>query len=286
MESFGSGKFGVTPWGGYAFVAPSTQAMLIAAEAIRENVVLLTFTEPMYFSRWLDPGDASQVSHYGISPDMNSVGIDGLPPRAVFPGKVVKPFDSDGTMLELWLDRAMSPTGALYRVTVSNIVAVSGNPLLTTSATFNGVRQGLPQVVIDAIVGNRDFANPQSTSAGISLTNNDLGKYHYDSTGDIGIDQGLVSYKKRVFRRLTTRKGAFRHNPSYGVLIPNSVKRLARANLVDSIAADAEDQIRQEPETVKVSVRIVPATTPGLYVYRVTAQTTFGDLTHDVPVPI
>jgi len=133
-------------------------------------------------------------------------------------------------------------------------------------------------------LGNRDIANPQLP--GVGITADQLGHFATDDTGDYGIDQGLASYKKRVFRRLMSKKGSFRHLPGYGVGIPSQVKRLARANLTDSIAADAEDQIRQEPETQSVSVTLTQSDdNPGLFFYRVRAKTSLGDANFDVPLP-
>jgi len=287
--SWGFGPWGVTPWGATFTLPPVvTGIALILAEPVRENVVRLTFDTPIYFSRWHDPPDAAFVDRYAISADPTAIGIDGEPSRPVLVADV-KLVPGDGTQIDVWLDRAMSPTGSQYTVTVTNLkssdLTLDMDPDQSTW-TFLGVHQGLPVPGADLTLGNRDFANPQMP--GVGVAQDQLGHFMIDDLGDYGIDQGLVSYKKRVFRRLTTRKGSFRHLPGYGVSIPQSAKKMARANLTDSIAADAEDQVRQEPETKNVSVVLTQSPDdPSLFIYKVTARTTIGDISdYTVPVPI
>jgi hypothetical protein len=272
---------------------------LVLAEAVRENVVRLTFDQPVYYSRWHDPPDAAFVQRYAIAADPAAIGIDGNPTRPVNVA-AVQAVPGDGTQIDVWLDRPMSPTGSSYTITVVDLKSADLSTNLDptqASFTFTGVQLGTPALSMDMLIGNRDIANPQyggtATNAGHpygsgSQSLPQIGHFVVDDTGDYGIDQGLTSYKKRVFRRLTTPKGTFRALPSYGVIIPQSVKRLARANLTDSIAADAEDQIRQEPETVSVSVSLSQSTEdPSLFVYKINAKTTIGVVTdYTVPVPI
>lgn len=287
--SWGFGPYGRTPWGGINNIVPPPVVYLLlqSAEAIRENVVRLTFDRSIYFSRWNDPADGSFVNRYAIAADPTAIGIDGEPSRPVHVAAVRQVYGY-ANQVDVWTDRAFSPTGSRYTVTVTGLRSADrtvGLSPLGASATFEGVRQGIPQRTTDGVVGNRDFANPQMPGPGIAA--NALGQFIPDDLGDYGIDQGLVSYKKRVFRRLTTKRGTFRHIPGYGVGIPSASKHLARANLTGSIAADAEDQIRQEPETVSAEVTLIQsAEDPSLFYYRINAKTTLGVVSdYDVPVP-
>jgi hypothetical protein len=261
---------------------------LVSADAIRENVIRLRFDRPIYWTRYHDPHDGSFVDRYTVTADPTAIGIDGRPSRPVTVADV-QLVAGDGSEVDVWLDRAMSPTGSWYVVTVAGLIsagspAVPIDPLLS-SAACQGVQQGLPRIGLDTMIGNRDIANPALPQVGIRETQ--LGRFVYDDTHDYGIDQGLVAYKKRVFRRLTSRKGSFAHIPGYGVGIPSTSKSLPRANLTGGIAADAEDQIRQEPETKTVTVTIVQSTAdPNLFVYRINATTTIGVVSDwDVPMP-
>lgn len=232
---------------------------LVSALCVRENVARLTFDAPIYFTAVLDPGDASDLAHYALTPDLASIGGDGLPPRPVWPARVDSVSDRS---VELWVDRRFSPFPSRYTVRLTGLLAADGlSGLVGDSASFFAVRAGLPNPSPEALLSNADLANPQSLSTALGAVPNPtdavLGTLPVDDTGDLARDQGLASYKKRCLRRLSTQKGRYRHLPNYGVNIPQSVKLLARASTLQALAADAESQLGEEPETVKAQVSIV-----------------------------
>jgi hypothetical protein len=100
------------------------------------------------------------------------------------------------------------------------------------------------------------------------------GVFTADETGDLSSVQGLQAYSDRVFRRLTTPKGRFAHLPaSYGSLFSRYSKQLAKAGIRELLAIDAEDQIRQEPETTSVTVRVrVDPSAPNVAYYDIDAM--------------
>lgn len=235
---------------------------LVSALCVRENVVRLSFDAPIYFSSVLDPGDASELTRYQLSPDESSIGGDGLSPRDVWPARAQLPDPEVFTVVDLWVDRRFSPFPSRYSVKVNGLLAfdrLSG--LAGNSAEFFAVRAGVPSPTPEAIISNADIANPQSLSTALGVvpvpSEAVLGTYPVDDTGDVAHDQGLTSYKKRCLRRLSTPKGRHRHLPQYGVGIPQAIKLLARPSVLQALAADAEDQLRQEPETVKAQIKIV-----------------------------
>jgi hypothetical protein len=128
---------------------------------------------------------------------------------------------------------------------------------------------------------NRDFSNPQSLFGASTLSNpqvvQNLGVFPV-SDGDYAIDSGLQSYKKRCFRRLYTAVGGFLHlGPTYGVGIPQQGKKLARPSTINGIAASAEAQIGQEPETRACTVTgVADPTNDGLVTFTVVAVTKSG----------
>jgi hypothetical protein len=165
----------------------------------------------------------------------------------------------------------------------------TGLPLAPgSSALFYGVQAGPRTQLQDQILAGRDIANPQTLAAlrglpnGGQLPSSVLGTYQPDGTGDYANDAGLTGYVKRVTRRLMTRKGAFAHLPKYGVGLPDDVKRLQRPGFREAVAADAEDQIMQEPETLSVSVRVTQVGSKTLF--QVRAQTKLGPSSFDVAV--
>lgn len=258
---------------------------LVTALALRENLVRLTFDQPVYFTNVLDPGDASNVVRYALAAKSDTIGSDGMPPRGVLPALAEHPSPA---VIDLWTDRKMSPYPSRYIVALNGLLAdVTLDPLGVSQKEFYGLRAGVPVPSPDRAVSNADLANPQTLSGALDPlalpTSAVLGTLPVDDTGDLAKDEGLASYKKRVIRRLTTRKGRFKHAPTYGTLMLESVKLLARPGLLQSLAADAEDQIRQEPETIAVKVQIVAQ--GSIAFYRIRVRCSFGQ-TVDMTVPI
>lgn len=271
---------------------------MLDAQAVRENVVRLYFSTAVRFTGILDPNDAASAARYDVTPITGTSGLDGLPTRDVdaIAVELVRVPGAGGAQLDVVVDRPFTPWPSEYRVSASQILAHDGSLLDPAHASFvfAGVFKGLAVMKPDLAVARKDFANPQTLSGllesgGVKPDGQEqgkLGSFFVDDTGDYAVDQGIASYRKRVFRRLTTRKGSFAHLPNYGVGIPDQIKSLSKAGLRESIAADAEEQIRREPETAAVSVVLVnDRNRPDVVVLRVRARTTHGDnVTDDIPL--
>ncbi len=275
---WGSEEFGAGPWGDGVVGS----FFLVSGETIRENMVRLTFSEPPHYSLWHDPGDASVVARYSILKVHWSIGIDGQLARTVAPAKVLAAEGSPYSV-DLWTDRALSAFGTFYLVGVTGIRSEAGHWLAggDQSVIVNGMQMGMAVSLLDQAASTRDIANPQVGSALLdpmaSVTDDRLlGSYSADHTGDIARDEGLASYKKRVFRRLTTRKDSFAHLRGYGTKFVQSVQTLARRGVAQALCADAEQQVRQEPETVDCSVRLVQDSR-NVFWFQVRAKTRFGN---------
>jgi len=289
---FGGAPWGGAPWGGSGSPVIGVPLGLLAAVATVENVVRLEFTQPPFFSGLLEADDASNPTHYAIAPVAGTVGLDGTPAQPV--SVIAVQIGEDPASLDLFLDRPMTAAPALYSVTVTGLTdaatrtPMSPNP---TSQQFLGLLRAIAPPAVDTAAPSRDIANPQTASAlsdPLPVTTNPLllGTYVVDDTGDYALDEGLVSLKKRIYRRLITIVGGFAHLPNYGVGIPGHVKRLGSPALRAKLARDAEDQIRLEPEVATVSVKAVtdPAA-PGLVVFVVRVKTRTGQAMKPFAVP-
>lgn len=275
MSGWGSGSWGFSPWG---FGTGPLQ--LLRAFAVRENVVRLFFDQPVYFTQVLDPGDGSNPRSYSVVAVPGIAG-DGDPTRTVniIRAEIVKEAGAGGQQVDLVVDRAFSPFFCRYIVAVGDVRAGSGSLLdaAFTSYVFDGVQAGRLPMVPDQAIGMRDIANPQTLAALVGLPDATaatplmLGTFRVDATGDVANDSGIISWKKRVIRRLITRPGGFAHMPAYGAGIPQQVKTLGRPGSRQLLAFSAEQQIRQEPETVSATVRIVQ--TGGQFRYVIDALT-------------
>jgi hypothetical protein len=267
---------------------------LLEVLAIRENVIRVRLNVSPKFTMLGDPNDASDARRYTVVPVVGSTGRDAEPTRPVTV-IAVEQVNDEGTILDLILDRPMSPEPGEYDVTLSGLVTAVGEiPMLDTTRRYTALFKGLVPLIPEFIINNRDIANPQTRSGifdPLPVVENQeldalLGTFREDSQGDIAFDEGLAGYRKRVMRRLTTRKGKFAHLPNYGVSMMTSIKQLARAGIREFMAEEAESQIRQEPETVDVSVAlVVEAAHPDITRYRIRARTNIGQLP-DFNVPL
>jgi len=283
LYGFGTGAFGSMPLG----TGNAVPSSIDYAEAIAENRIRLSFNTAPKFENLATAGDASHLPLYDLSV-VESKDREGNPARTV---SVVHVERVDELTVDLILDRQMSSFPARYRLTVQGLVGVDGLPFASQVFEVLAVRRGVTPALFEAVANNRDVANPQTLAAlsGIEAVPKDsmLGTFRVDGKGDLASDSGLVSYKKRITRRLTTRRGRFAHLEDYGVGLPSSVKALADIGAREALALEAETQIRREPETVSVTVTVeVPATAPNVAFYHVNAVTRIGQtLRFRLPLP-
>lgn len=291
MPGYGSGFWGDNPWGDDQPEGVST-TVLLSVLAISENVIRAYFSAPVLFTGLLDEGDASDPSHYLVTPVLSTTGADGNPPQTV--SVLFATIGTEPASIDLTLDRAMTPFPAQYEVAISGLIDAT---TFQNIATASAVTPALYRVLLPAnenfVIPSRDFANPNSFGdfadpvspyANTAL----LGTLQYDDTGDYALDEGVASYKKRVLRRGITNKNGFAHLPGYGVGIPSYGKKLASASTRAKLAADWQSQILQEPETLKASVDShVDPSNPGLVFFVVKAVMKQGKTVNfKVPVSI
>lgn len=270
---FGSGGWGSSSWGdGGSEVALNVPSVV----AIRENVVRVTFDFVPYYSGALDTKDASDVTKYAIA-TVSSTGLDGSPAWDVTITRVDAVFGDDKSV-DLILDRAMCPWPARYTVTVSDVWEASKTNKMYSaiSATFYALHQAIvPPTIVQGPRGV-DFASPNTYQGALDPVSSpqdirNLGTFPTNDRGDYAEDEGIQSLKKRILRRLFTRKGGFAHLPEYGVGIATYGKKLGSTATRAQIAAEAERQIGSEPEMSKVVVRSTP-TVSGVFRIDVLAQ--------------
>lgn len=78
--------------------------------------------------------------------------------------------------------------------------------------------------------------------------------WRFDSSGDVGIQNNLESLQKRIYRRISTKRGGFRHLPGYGVDL--KLKTLFRSGRANQIANELRKQIREEPDVLDAGVAV------------------------------
>jgi hypothetical protein len=269
-------------------VPPPSPFQLTSASPLADNVIKVGFSTKPIATGLDDLGDALDARNYGVT----ASGVDGsgAPARAVNVIAVALDPDPSGQFVQVTLDRPMSTYPAVYNVAAFDLLDVNDNAIniFLNSASCSGAGRVIVPATPEIILPNRDIANPQTlaaaTQAGTDPTK--LGTYQVNPSGDYAHDYGLESLKKRIFRRLTTRKGAFTHAPTYGVGLPDQVKQLASSSVRQRLCNDAQQQILLEPEVQKVSVRIDEQNaTLGVFRFVILVQTSTGlSARFDVPV--
>lgn len=250
---------------------------LLYANAIRENVIRLSFSEEVYLSFINDQYDATRLGHghWYILEDA-STGIDGLPNRKVSIVSVqYAPINEVGDtyrkFIDLYTDRSLSAFpctysigsktqvyGVTHSLSGGKIFPDPGSSVALSMVSVFGLKASQEPQQTDQGVGGKDFSftrknvDPNAPYDPIAISSFSV------SEGDYAIDSGLANLKKRILRRLITVPGSFAHMPTYGIGVPNYVKKLNRADVVTKLETDAQLQIEQEPEVTQASVKVQP----------------------------
>jgi len=274
---------------------------LLAVEAVRENVVRLTFDARVYLSGLQDEPDASVVApdagtvRYIVSVvNDGAVGLDGRLARPVAPlyAELAKDVEPEGFDIDVVLDRPMSPYPCRYSIAVARVwdesLTAPNGPAIFD---FDGLFKEVTPALFDPIAKNRDIANPQTKRALSRTVSADdplgLATTTYDDSGDVAFDEGLLGYQKLILRCLFTRKGGFLHLPNFGVGVPQLGKKLSTPSTRAQTIAEAESQIAKLPPTAAVNVSFTQPNPrePGLWRMNIRARTKTG-LVADFGVPV
>lgn len=249
--------WGLAPWGG----DPNAGFKINTIEAVRDNVIRISFSQTPRYTGVLDPRDASNPKRYQVVNDPTTYGYDGLPcrPVRVILASVVNLPSSVGRVIDITLDRPMSPYPSEYTVSTNNLFDTAGIPLdpCFASLKIKGLYRFLQPQDPSLMVPSRDIANPSTLSGligSVQVSEKQLGIIPIGPDGDYAFDEGITNLKKRVWRRLITTPGSFTFMPSYGVGVTTYLKKLNLASTRQQIATLAQNQISQEPDVERCIV--------------------------------
>lgn len=292
--AWGSGGWGSGAWGGGAGLE---DIAFVDAVPIRENVVRVEFSSAVFLTGLLEEADASRTDKWQMLAVADSVGAAGDAARAVRVARVELSTEADdveevdlGRFVNVVLDRPMTPFPAQYDLLWDAVFSAGLSDSTTGEARLYSTYRMLAPPQVEAGRPPRDFSNPQVLEQARAALKDPadpyaLGTYGVGDDGDYAFDEGTSSLKKRVIRRLVTRKGAFAHLPNYGVGIPDEAKRLGVAAVLSRLAGEAEAQIREEPDVAQVKVTyFLDPKLPGLVFFRVLVRPRLGNVVRfDVP---
>lgn len=263
----------LSSWGGrYG----DTVFNVLAAFTVRENTVRLVFTQPVYFSKIFDLRDASNPLAFVIAPVAGSLDALGVLARAVSvlttelatPQSTVPVVAAEvGYFLDITVDRPFSSFPARYTITSTNLQNAALTIVLASDThTFDAVYRDLQGATLETPGLVRDLANAQ-TGAMLAAEVPDelrvLGSYLV-TNGDYAFDEGSAGRKKRIFRRILTKRGGFAHLPSYGLGIRDRIKQLMRFDTIGRLNTEAKLQIQREPDVAKAAVSAEIGAQPNL----------------------
>jgi hypothetical protein len=254
----------------------------------------LTFSDAPYFSKLLDPHDASSRRRFTVMPIPGSVDDDGDPTRPVLPCTIAI-VGSAGKVLDVTVDRPFSSWPSKYSITVNQLRSSFGAPLdpTKTTAQFAGVQYDEIGGATRPVASSGDFSNPQ-TSNGITVGVTPeqaaiLGSYPIGPDGDYATDRGVASWKKRILRRLLSNRGGFASLPAtYGLGPQQRIKKLFRKTDAVALAGEAEAQCLLDPETKAAKVTVVEVKgAPNVGYFRIQAKHVTGSsFEEDLPIPV
>lgn len=165
--------------------------------------------------------------------------LDGSVGNGVYVASSGRAFPAFERGFDVHTDKALV-IGVTYRITASNVKSKFGGVLgAPFAADFPGI---LPRPSVRPLrqpVGFRDIRNDVASGA-----------FVVDDSGDLAVEDGLASLRKRIFRRLTTSKNAFSFLPGYGVGL--RIKELASVGQLAGLKSDITQQIGREPEVQSV----------------------------------
>lgn len=245
MPSGGFGGSGLGP----LFFGTGGPISVVRALAVAGQVVRVVFDdEPLHRSPAggsdaLNPSNYSLTVTGGAAVAPTPVGVDRDPivgpARGVGNGTAA----ADERGMDVHVDRPLV-VGVGYQVFVRNVQSMSGGTLASPySAIFGGVTR-LEETKVPARNQDLiDLANPAF-----------VGGYVFDDSGDLATDTPEDGLRKRIYRRLTTRRGSFRWMPGYGSTI--DLKETGSLAKISAAQADLTAQVKQEPDVAAASVRI------------------------------
>jgi hypothetical protein len=156
-------------------------------------------------------------------------------PAAHVPRVVWAERQSSDTVV-LYLDAELDGPGVLYRV-IGDPRLVGAGSIEARSALF------------------RTFGEHKTNFTRRTVKSFDIAEgLPVDADGDYRNDADLQTLKKRILRRLMTRRGALAHAPEYGLRV--SIKAQSRIGLLRDLQAQAYEQIRAEPGVRDVRVTV------------------------------
>lgn len=272
MAGWGSGPWGVMPWGGGAGATPAFDVAQAFATGDRMLRVVLS-AEPRHVAS-TKPGDALNPRTWAITA--------ASPARTL---TVLSVAEQDSLTYDLFTLEPFDRHPGLMAVAYGALRSGVGGAPATTSASFAGcVREDLATPQRQATTrgfGGNDLANrPAPSSHGIPGAGGTL----EIAGGDYRNVDGPELVRKLMIRRLMTTPGDFFHLPAYGVGL--RVKEPLPTSDLVKLKGLIERQMRLEPEVEAVTASLQIDAANNVLTVRLKARLHKTGQQVDVSVPV
>lgn len=267
MSIFGVSPFGTAagPFGGPGIIT------ILGVLPVGINEAIVVFDKPPLADDSEGFNSATNTKNWDIEaidpsiPSTSDPSIIYIPPKEVVPTYdpgvgACELDDEDATQIHVFTEGPMEPR-VRYKIMVQPSVegadceTLAGVDTFEFQAPSRGPRRASRFVQEDRYRDlDMQFFPVDEKQA--------QGTWRHEPSGDIAIQDGEASLKKRVIRRILTTRGAFAHLPNYG--IDPMVKSLARSGNIQALINDIAEQVRQEPDVSQVGVSAERSSTPGL----------------------
>lgn len=241
------GGEGFEPWGDpYGVGGP---LKVVRARAVEAQTVRIVFDEPPRALVRSATNDALNPLNYQVA----IIAGEGTAPHVVgvkkdlVPAPAAAVVEDPETGVDVQVDRPLV-IGVEYRIRAFNLVAKAGGALGTPdSANFQGILD-IAQV--------RSPERPDEFSDfKFDAFATDNSAYIFNDAGDIAVHRGIENIRKRVLRRVTTPKNAYRHLPGYGTSFAAHKAPMSVSNLAP-LKQDMLAQVRSEPDVLDASIQL------------------------------
>jgi len=246
---YGLGSWGLGPWGS----TPATVS-LASVQVLDTNTVRVTLLGEARHGSGYILGDALDPRTWSLVRQDTGAAFTILAVRRVVDGVY------DLRTLELLAEYRI-----LHRVSTTALMSMSGAPLSPpTFLDFPGLAQADHHAGLHASrPGDRDLAAPPTPGLASGASTESVGgALVITSGGDYAEEEGEALLRKLILRRLTTKKGEFKHLPEYGLGLDE--KEPVPLSDLALLKAEIEQQVMREPEVEDVNADLSLDTSSGV----------------------
>lgn len=227
------------------------------------NSVDVTFEEEPKKVDPSDPADSLNLSNYTVTGPVSPL-IERLIQSAQYLG--------DNTV-RIYFDGPLVPD-EFYTITVFNVESIEGTAISPSGSagSFVAFDADSDPIPLERQPSNRyDIRNPQTERD--APQGEPLGTFVFDDDGDLGKETKRRYLRKRVWRRIGTKKGGFFHMSNYGLRLDD--KKTYNVSRLRRLISEIESQVTEERDVISARAS-VQQLAPGVILVKLRIHDIFG----------